>query len=207
MTDPGDPEKPPSTREARRLHTRKRVLAAALDVFREVGFEAANTAEIARLAGVSHGAVFTVEPTKARLAAAAFDDRLREVGERAFATAFASKRPLPERLLGVFTALFDFYEDHQGISRALLREMLLSVHDEANEYSGRLLRDYLTGLRVLLQATTPTDAEPPDLEARSTALLGIYLVFLLGQLNGVYPDREAQHDSCLRALRAVLPEV
>ena len=193
----------PRGREQKRQHTRRRVLDAAFEVFEVTDFQEASTAEIARLAGVSHGTVFTVEPTKERLAAAAFNGRLREVGEAAFATAFAMREPLADRIMSVFTALFDFYEAHENIARILLRELLLSVQSDPAHPNERLLRDYLTGLRVLVQTGGETTfGRDPD--ALGTAILGVYIVFLLGQLNGIYPDRETQLENCLASLNEVL---
>ncbi|MEZ5323838.1 MAG: TetR/AcrR family transcriptional regulator [Verrucomicrobiales bacterium] len=195
----------PIGREEKRQNTRRRVLEAALQVFESADYQEANTAEIARLAGVSHGTVFTVEPTKERLAVAAFDDRLREVGEAAFARAFTMQKPLPVRIMSVFTALFDFYEAHDHIARILLRELLLSAQPNEANPNERLLRDYLTGLRVLLQTGGKT-MKNRDLDALSTAILGTYIVFLLGQLNGIYPDRDSLRERCLGALVEVLNE-
>ncbi|MCB1095166.1 MAG: TetR/AcrR family transcriptional regulator [Verrucomicrobiae bacterium] len=195
----------PTGREEKRQNTRRRVLEAALQVFESADYQEANTAEIARLAGVSHGTVFTVEPTKERLAAAAFDDRLREIGEAAFAQAFTIQKPLPFRIMSVFIALFDFYEAHDHIARILLRELLLSAQPTEANPNERLLRDYLTGLRVLLQ-TGGKSMGNRDLDALSTAILGIYIVFLLGQLNGIYPDRDSLRERCQGALVEVLGE-
>ena len=85
------PEVPvaPLRRGEKKLRTRRLVLGAALVDFQEKKFQGPGTAEIARLAEVWHGAVFTVEPTKERLAVAAFSVEVRSVGRHAFARAFA----------------------------------------------------------------------------------------------------------------------
>lgn len=195
-----------SAREAKRLRTRRRVLDAALEVFRENAFEEATTAAIARLAGVSHGTVFTVAPTKERLAAAAFDVHLRQAGESAFSQALAVDAPLIERFMLVFDALFEFYAEHRSIARVLLRDMLLSVNPHGGESHDRLLKDYLSALQLLLHAAAHRQELPADADAEALAatLLGVYLVFLLAQLNEAYPDRDSHRSMCRRALRAVL---
>ena len=198
---------PPLRREEKKLVTRQQVLAAALAEFREKGFVDASTSAIAQRAGVSHGTVFTVEPTKEKLAVAAFGDEVRGVGEQAFARAFATSGSLADGAMGIFEALFDFYEGHQRISRVLLREMLLSAQPGGETANDRLLNDYLSGLRVLVQTAVTRRQLPAevDAEAVASALLGVYVVFLLARLNGAYPDRETHLGKCRRAVEAVLP--
>lgn len=196
----------PLRRDEKKLATRQQVLAAALAEFREKGFEEASTAAIAQRAGVSHGTVFTVEPTKEKLAVAAFGDEVRGVGEQAFARAFARPASLSDGVMAIFEALFDFYEGHQRISRVLLREMLLSAQPAGATANDRLLNDYLAGLRVLVQTTVTRGQLPAnvDADAIASALLGVYVVFLLGRLNGAHPDRETHLAKCRRSVEVIL---
>lgn len=53
-----------STREARRLQTRERILGAAIAVFRQSGMAGAEVSAIARAAGVAHGTFYLHFPTK-----------------------------------------------------------------------------------------------------------------------------------------------
>ena len=62
-----------------RAQARGTILAAALRVFGEKGFEGATTAEIARAAGVSKGLVFNYFPTKDDLLQAMIEQTLGEV--------------------------------------------------------------------------------------------------------------------------------
>ena len=206
-TVPATPEPPaPLRRGDKKLLTRQQVLAAALAEFREKGFDAASTAAIAQRAGVSHGAVFTVEATKEKLAVAAFGDEVRSVGEQAFARAFARSGSLVTAIMGIFGTLFDFYEGHRLISRALLREMLLSAQPAGTTADDRLLNDYLSGLRVLVQTAVARGKLPPatDADAVASALLGVYVVFLLARLNGAHADRDTHLAKCSAAVEAIL---
>lgn len=63
-------------RQVRKQATRDRVLAAARDLFEEVGYEEATIREIARRAGVSVGSVFTTFSGKAEILSQVMDDRL-----------------------------------------------------------------------------------------------------------------------------------
>jgi AcrR family transcriptional regulator len=63
-------------RQARKQATRERVLAAARDLFEEVGYEAATIRAVATRAGVSVGSVFTSFAGKAELLSQVMQDRL-----------------------------------------------------------------------------------------------------------------------------------
>jgi TetR/AcrR family transcriptional regulator, cholesterol catabolism regulator len=63
-------------RQARREATRERVLAAARDLFEEMGFEATTIRMVAQRAGVSVGSVFTSFSGKAELLSQVMQDRL-----------------------------------------------------------------------------------------------------------------------------------
>jgi TetR/AcrR family transcriptional regulator, cholesterol catabolism regulator len=63
-------------RTGKRLATRERVLAAARDLFDEVGYEDATIREVARRAGVSVGSVFTTFAGKAELLSRVMADRV-----------------------------------------------------------------------------------------------------------------------------------
>jgi AcrR family transcriptional regulator len=61
---------------------RQHILEAALDVFAEVGFDAATTKEIARRAGVTPGLIYFYFPNKEGLFSAAFDHQATTQFER-----------------------------------------------------------------------------------------------------------------------------
>jgi len=64
----------PGRRELRKQQTRRHIMDAAHDLFEEVGYDDARTAEIARRAGVSEPTVFRYFPTKADVAMAPFHE-------------------------------------------------------------------------------------------------------------------------------------
>src|SRR5215212_1404004 len=58
------PHARPSTREARRLETRERILGAAIAEFKRSGMAGAEVSAIVTAAGVAHGTFFFHFPTK-----------------------------------------------------------------------------------------------------------------------------------------------
>lgn len=66
-------------RQAKKAATRERVLAAARELFVSVGYEAATIRQIAVLAGVSVGSVFTTFATKADILSQVMTERLERL--------------------------------------------------------------------------------------------------------------------------------
>jgi AcrR family transcriptional regulator len=69
-----------STNEELRAKSRERILAAALDVFAEKGYEAASISDVTERAGVSRGLVTYYFPGKTKLAAELLDRWLDGIG-------------------------------------------------------------------------------------------------------------------------------
>jgi len=66
----------PTPRQTQKEATRRRVLEAARDLFDSQGYEGATVREIARMAGVSVGSVFTTFATKGEILSEVMQDRL-----------------------------------------------------------------------------------------------------------------------------------
>ena len=62
--------------------TRRLILAAAKDLYREKGYRLAPTRELARRAGVAEGTVFAHFPDKATLLAAALHEDLEQTDRK-----------------------------------------------------------------------------------------------------------------------------
>ena len=77
-TEPGAPPQgePPRPRQTQKEATRRRVLAAARELFDTVGYHGATIREIARHAGVSVGSVFTTFASKGEILSQVMQDRL-----------------------------------------------------------------------------------------------------------------------------------
>jgi len=82
---------------AAKEETRQRILAAAIDQFRQRGFEAATTRDIARQARIASGTVFNYFPSKEAIVLALAADALNGAGED-FANCRRSGASLEEEL-------------------------------------------------------------------------------------------------------------
>lgn len=100
--------------------TRRKILDAALALFRSKGFEPTTMREIAARVGLSLGAAYYYFPTKEAIVAAYYDEVQVQHLERATA-AFAECKSLKERLLAAYHTKIDVLSADQRLLRALFR--------------------------------------------------------------------------------------
>jgi len=195
---------PSPKRAEQKAETRRRVLAAAMDAFNKHGFENASTAMIAREAGVSHGTVFVVAPTKEQLAVAAFEDAIRAVVVDAFLS--LPEGSLLAKLEHVFTRLFDYYAARPALSRALLKHLTFLDDPGAQKQYHGLVGEFLAALERRFALPETRSRLYPDVSTQDAAHLvfSVYLFALLLLLNNAYPDRKTHATAFRRKLLAAL---
>ncbi|MEU3274662.1 helix-turn-helix domain-containing protein [Saccharomonospora sp. NPDC006951] len=124
------------------VRNRTKVLAAADEVFAELGTDA-STDEVARRAGVGIGTVFRHFPTKEALLASVFQERLRQVGNEA--AAMATSDDPAEAFHELFTKLIGNSRTKQALGEALtaagidIDDAIAPVRDEVREAIAILL--------------------------------------------------------------------
>ncbi len=179
------------SRELQKLETERQILAAALSLFTEHGYDATTTKQIAEAAGVAHGTVFLVAATKEALLVKVLEDRLRAEVARRGAT--LPKRVLTARLVHVFDGLFDFYAAHPELSRVFLRSIMFFADPVAkaqyDEHVSRFIA-YLASLFEIAKAKAELPARA-DAELAATSVFAIYVAAIITFLNEVRPDRRA----------------
>ncbi len=202
---PPSPGAAPKKRHAKKAETHQRVLAAAMQTFARHGFEKTSTAEIAELAGVAHGTVFAVAPTKESLLVAAYADEIRRVGEN-IATTLPMKRPLVAQLEHIFDGLFDYYAVNPPLSRAILQHLLFIPDTATRSQHDRLLTDLFDALRRLLDVAKERGGIRGDVNSDDLATLcfSTYVYFLLALLNDSYPNRVSHRRDFRRVLELSL---
>ncbi|MEI7931676.1 MAG: TetR/AcrR family transcriptional regulator [Alphaproteobacteria bacterium] len=95
-------------REAQKLATRGKVLAAARELFVEIGYETATIRMIAERAGVATGSVFTTFPSKVSILRAVMDERLEKLFQELDAVAPHLRGPTVDRLCSILAVHYDF---------------------------------------------------------------------------------------------------
>jgi AcrR family transcriptional regulator len=98
--------------------TRRRILAAALRVFREHGFEAATMREIAAAAGVAVGAAYYYFDSKDALVMAFYEQAQEEMAP-ALEGILAASRTLEQRLRGIIGQKLAYFAPNRKLVSAL----------------------------------------------------------------------------------------
>lgn len=114
---PAPPDPGPNSKGER---TRERILQAALELFREQGYEAATMRTIAQAAGVSVGNTYYYFASKDHLVQA-FYDRMHSERVDACRDALAVERNLLERLRLVMRARLDVVRPYHAVAGPLFR--------------------------------------------------------------------------------------
>lgn len=109
-------------REKNKLEKLRRIKAAARKLFIQKGFDDTTTREIAQLAGVGIGTVFTYADNKRDLLFLIANQDLAEVTERAEASIRDDASCL-QNLLTVFRHHYELFGRQPELSRLMLREM------------------------------------------------------------------------------------
>jgi AcrR family transcriptional regulator len=98
--------------------TRRRILAAALKVFRERGFEAATMREIAAAAGMAVGAAYYYFDAKDALVMAFYEQAQEEMAP-ALDEILAGSRTLEQRLRGIIGQKLEYFAPNRALVSAL----------------------------------------------------------------------------------------
>ena len=118
-------------REKNKEQTKKRILAAALQVFREKGFDHATTRQISKIAGIAEGTLFNYFKTKEDLALYFFQKETQDLIAWYRADTRLQKAPIAEKLFAIIHRQLEYirpYEDFIGavIGRSLQPASALS---------------------------------------------------------------------------------
>jgi len=108
----------PTASTAKSEATRRRILDAALGVFRERGFEAATMREIAVAAGVAVGAAYYYFDSKDALVMAFYEQAQREMAPE-LDRILAGSRTLEQRLRGIFGQKIHYFAPNRTLVSAL----------------------------------------------------------------------------------------
>jgi AcrR family transcriptional regulator len=188
---PGGGAPVPGRRAQQRRETERLILDTALALFSAGGFDATTTKQIADAAGVAHGTVFLVAPTKEALLIKLLEARLREIV--AARTASLGKRKLVGQLGHVFDGLFDFYAAEPRLSRAFLKGVMFPAEPIARAtYADHVagFSRYLAGLFDAARGRGEV-AAGVDSAAAAAAVLALYVFCVVDFLTAEVPDRAA----------------
>ncbi len=129
-------EAEPSRRERKKDETRQRIFREAIRLFRERGFEATTVDEITERADVARGTFFNYFPKKESVLGFLSEQRLVEAEARA-GEILAETRPVPGKLIEIFTDAASAYEEEKELSQYVLPELFHRVFSPVEEIGER----------------------------------------------------------------------
>ena len=164
-----------SRRERKKDETRHRIFHAAIDLFRERGFEQTTVDEITERADVARGTFFNYFPRKDAVLAYLSETRLLAVEENA-AALLADRRPVPDKLLDLYLANAAPYEEDPELSRYVLLELMGRAFAPTEDLSLRWQEQIVRLIRQGQgRGELPAAEDPLRLEA---LLTGVYFATL-----------------------------
>ena len=114
-------------RERQKTERRRRIEAAARDVFHEKGYDAATTREIAARAEVSIGTLFAYAADKRALLTMVYRDELHDLTEATFASVPAGA-PILEQLIHVLEPRYAYWNADPKLARHAVRETFAAIY-------------------------------------------------------------------------------
>jgi TetR/AcrR family transcriptional regulator, cholesterol catabolism regulator len=113
-----------SKRERKKRDKEARIRQAALRLFRDQGFAATTTRQVADHAGIAAGTLFLYVRSKEELVDFVFTGEIAAVVDEALRT-LPRHGDVAARMMHLFGALLDFYAADPGLARVLLAQALL----------------------------------------------------------------------------------
>ena len=175
------PYRPTEKTEARRLATRERIVAAALDHVAQGGFAAAGIQPVAAGGGVAVGTVYRHFPSKGRLFAEVFERASQRELDVVVEVSQADGRPASERVAAAVEAFCRRALAGPVLAYALIAEPV----DPAVESERLRLREgYRDAFaRVLEDGVRAGELRPHDSRTVAAALVGALAESLVGPLS------------------------
>jgi AcrR family transcriptional regulator len=132
----------PTRREQQRQERRQQILAAALAVFSERGFHAANVSDVAAAAGVSQGTIYWYFDSKEELLTAAILSFFLRFGQDSLA-GLEGQETAAEKLRVLGRSMAKLARDAEGLFALFLEYWASSARrEETGEWWASLLTEY-----------------------------------------------------------------
>jgi len=178
-TSEGQPPKPTKLsagkREKNKERTKERILAAALELFREKGLEGTTTKEVSKKAGIAEGTLFNYFKTKEDLALYFFQKETENLITWFRADSRLQKAPLPEKLFAIIHRQLEYLEPYEDFIGAVFCRSLqpTSILSPLSFQSQEMRLKYLRFIREIL-AEAEEKREIPRLGDLGAYAVGLF---------------------------------
>lgn len=187
-------------RERNKQKKLESIRQAAQALFKEKGYEATTTREIAERAGIGTGTLFLYAREKQDLLVLVYLEAIEEQIEQCF-DGLTEDQPLLDRLVQIFSVFFHFYAHDPDTARFYVQALTFqkSLAGQRVEAFGQIGR-FLQRLAGELEQAKVRGEVAPDLNTFQAAqnLFGLYFQALNGWLGG-FADLETIINHVMRA--------
>ncbi|MBN9392488.1 MAG: TetR/AcrR family transcriptional regulator [Chloroflexi bacterium] len=194
---------PESTKEGLRERNKRQkfenIRRAAQELFKEKGFEATTTREIAERAGIGTGTLFLYARDKQDLLIMVYLESIEKIIEESFAN-LPPQKPLLDRLVAIFSHFLRFYALDQETARLYIQALTFQKGLEGQRLeAARQIARFQQKLTTYLEQARQQGEIGPDVdtEQASRNLFGLYFQALGGWLGGL-TDLETTINHSLR---------
>src|ERR1700722_17726858 len=155
-------EKEPGRREKNKENTKRRILAAALELFKEKGLEGTTTKEISKRSGIAEGTLFNYFKTKEDLALYFFQKETDDLIAWFRADPRLRKAPLTEQLFAIIHRQLEYIEPYEDFIGAVFCRSLQpsSTLSPLSFESQELRLKYLRFIREVLSEAAEKEEIP-----------------------------------------------
>lgn len=161
-------------REQRKQKTKMAILNAAMQLFAAKGYERTSIADLARVAGIGKGTVYSYFRKKSEIFLAFCEEQM-EITRATIVETDTPAMPLLERLVAIYREDFRFIFQNPEFGRILMRETFYPKDFDVN-LSRRLDERYIALLIPLFKQA----------QARGELRRDLELTLVLGHLYGLY---------------------
>lgn len=121
------------TREEKKRRTRKAIITAAVELFGQKGFDKTSIEELARLAGVGKGTIYTYFQTKSEIFYAFCEEQLEFI-HKELARKTDPEAPLIEQVMTIFMGEFLHVTKNKEFGRFFMRHILFPADTDKNGF-------------------------------------------------------------------------
>ena len=180
-------------RAENKAQTQRKIVAAALELFKSKGFAATTTKAIARKAGVAEGTVFNYFRTKDDIALYFFEQEVESAVDSVRASARLRRAPLEEKLFALIQRQLELLAPYERFIGSALVESLrptsgLSVFSHR---SHALRHRYMAFVQELMEESLPKKKGLPLALWAPDAFWIFYLVVILFWLHDDSRDKQS----------------
>jgi len=123
----------PTTREAKKRQTKKAILTAAIELFSIHGFEKTSISQLAKVAGIGKGTVYSYFKTKQDLLLAFCEDEIEYIHEQ-LNNRTNPNAPIIDQLITIFLAEFEYVTRNPEFGRLYMQEIVFPRQALANNH-------------------------------------------------------------------------